>query len=139
MAQKVADVMTAGPVTIEREQSVAEAARLMATHDIGDVIVLEDGTVTGILTDRDIVIRVIAAGKDAQTPVADALSTGDLITVGPDTSLAQAVGLMRQHSVRRLLVLRKDQAVGVLSIGDLAIEQDEESALAEISAAKSND
>ncbi|HEY3903970.1 MAG TPA: CBS domain-containing protein [Streptosporangiaceae bacterium] len=138
MNQKVADVMTPDPVTIEREQSVAEAAQLMANDDIGDIIVLDNGTVTGILTDRDIVIRLVAAGKDAGSKISDIVSESELITVSPDTAIEQAVGLMRQHSVRRLPVLRKGRAVGVISLGDLAIERDDTSALADISAALGN-
>jgi CBS domain-containing protein len=138
MNQKVADVMTPDPVTIEREQSVAEAAQLMANDDIGDIIVLDNGTVTGILTDRDIVIRLVAAGKDAGSKISDIVSEAELITVTPDTAIEQAVGLMRQHSVRRLPVLRKGRAVGVISLGDLAIERDDTSALADISAALGN-
>jgi CBS domain-containing protein len=137
-SQKVADVMTSGPVTIEREQSVAEAAQLMANDDIGDVIVLDNGTVTGILTDRDIVIRLVAAGKDACTKISDIVSEAELVTVSPDTTIEQAVALMRQHSVRRLPVLQKGRAVGVVSLGDLAIERDDTSALADISAAIGN-
>jgi CBS domain-containing protein len=134
MAATVSDVMTANPETIEASEPVMEAARRMRDADIGDVIVLDDGRVVGILTDRDIAVRVVAEGKDSSTPVREACST-DLQTVGPDTSLAQAVQLMRDNAVRRLPVVENDQAVGVLSLGDLAMELDEESALADISAA----
>jgi CBS domain-containing protein len=135
MAATVSDVMTPNPETIEASEPVMEAARRMRDSDIGNVIVLDDGRVVGILTDRDIAIRVVAEGKDSSTPVRDACSATDLQTVGPDTSLAQAVQLMRDNAVRRLPVVENDRAVGVVSLGDLAIELDEESALADISAA----
>lgn len=135
MAATVSDVMTTDPETIEASEPVMEAARRMRDADIGNVIVLDDGRVVGILTDRDIAIRVVAEGKDSSTPVREACSATDLQTVGPDTSLDQAVQLMRDNAVRRLPVVENDQAVGIVSLGDLAIELDEESALADISAA----
>lgn len=138
MAQTVADVMTRNPATIEREESAAEAARLMARADIGDIIVLDNGTVVGIVTDRDIAVRLVAEEKDPRTQVAEIISDRELVTVSPDTPLDQAVGLMRQHSVRRLPVLQQSRAVGIVSLGDLAMERDQNSALADISAAEGN-
>jgi CBS domain-containing protein len=138
MAQTVADVMTRNPATIEREESAAEAARLMARADIGDIIVLDNGTVVGIVTDRDIAVRLVAEEKDPRTQVAEIISDRELVTVSPDTPLDQAVGLMRQHSVRRLPVLQRSRAVGIVSLGDLAMERDQNSALADISAAEGN-
>lgn len=134
MATTVSDVMTRNPETIEADQPVLEAARRMRDADIGDVIVLDNGRIVGILTDRDIAVRVVAEGMDSSTPVRQACSADDLQTVGPDTPLAQAVQLMRSNSIRRLPVVENDQAVGVLSLGDLAMELDEDSALADISA-----
>jgi CBS domain-containing protein len=138
MAQTVADVMTKNPATIERGESAAEAARLMARGDMGDVIVLDNGTVTGIVTDRDIAVRLVAEEKDPRTPVAEIVTDGGLVTVAPNTPLEEAVALMRRHAVRRLPVVQAGRAVGVVSLGDLAIERDEESALADISAAAGN-
>jgi CBS domain-containing protein len=138
MAATVSDVMTSNPETIEASEPVAEAARRMREADTGNVIVLDNGRVVGIVTDRDIVVRVVADGKDPSTPVQQACSATDLQTVGPDTSLEQAVQLMRQHAVRRLPVVENDQAVGILSLGDLAMELDQNSALADISAAAPN-
>lgn len=135
MARTVSDVMTRNPETVEVSDPVVEAARRMRDADTGDVIVLDNGRVVGILTDRDITIRVVAENKDPSTPVSEACSTTDLQTVGPDTSLDQAVQLMRSNAVRRLPVVENDQAVGIISLGDLAMELDEDSALADISAA----
>ena len=136
MATTVSDVMTRNPETIEVSEPVVEAARRMRDADTGDVIVLDSGRVVGILTDRDITVRVVAEDKDLSTPVGEACSAADLQTVGPDTSLDQAVQLMRSNAIRRLPVVENDQAVGILSLGDLAIELDEDSALADISAAE---
>lgn len=138
MAQTVADVMTRNPATIERGESAAEAARLMARHDMGDVIVTDNGTLTGIVTDRDIAVRLVAEEKDPRTPVAEIASEAELVTVTPDVPLEQAVRLMRSQAVRRLPVLQGGRVVGVLSLGDLAMERDQDSALAGISAAEGN-
>ena len=138
MATTVSEVMTRNPETIEASESVVEAARRMRDADTGDVIVLDNGRVVGIVTDRDITVRIVAENMNLSTPVSEACSATDLQTVGPDTSLDQAVQLMRSNAVRRLPVVENDQAVGIISLGDLAIEQDEDSALADISAAAPN-
>lgn len=138
MAQLVSDVMTRDPATVERHESAAEAARRMAAADAGDVIVLDNGTICGILTDRDIAVRLVAQGKSPDTPVAEIVSEDDLVTVGPDTSINQAVQLIRGKAVRRLPVVQQGRAVGIVSLGDLAIEEDSDSALADVSAAEGN-
>jgi len=138
MAQTVADLMTREPVTIEGQQSVVEAARAMRSADTGDVIVLDNGGLVGIVTDRDLALRVVADELPLTTPVREVCSDTELVTVAPDTSLTQAVQLMRTHAVRRLPVLQQKAVVGVISLGDLAIELDEDSALADISAAEEN-
>jgi CBS domain-containing protein len=135
MATTVSEVMTRNPETVEVSEPIVEAARRMRDADTGDVIVLDNGRVIGIVTDRDITVRVVAENRDPSTPISEACSTTDLQTVGPDTSLDQAVQLMRSNAVRRLPVVENDRAVGIISLGDLAIEQDEDSALADISAA----
>lgn len=138
MAQTVADVMTSNPATIDRGASAAEAARLMAHGDMGGVIVTSNGTVSGIVTDRDIAVRLVAEDKDPGTPVAEIVSDSELVTATPDMRLDQAVRLMRSHAVRRLPVLQGGRAVGMVSLGDLAMERDPESALAGISSAGGN-
>jgi len=138
MAQTIADVMTGNPATVERTDSTAEAARRMAASDSGDVIVLDNGTVCGILTDRDIAIRLVAQDKDPGTPVAEIVSDADLVTVAPNTSLTKAVQLIRDKAVRRLPVVQQGRVVGIVSLGDLAIERDQDSALADVSAARGN-
>ena len=138
MAQTVADVMTRDPATVERTQPAAEAARLMAVHDAGDVVVLDNGTACGIVTDRDIAIRLVAQERDPSTPVSEIVSDADVLTVAPDTPLDQAIKLIRAKSVRRLPVVQAGRVVGILSLGDLAIERDPDSALADVSAAEGN-
>ncbi|GAA2845980.1 CBS domain-containing protein [Streptosporangium fragile] len=137
MAKTVADVMTANPATLDVDQPVSAAARLMKSEDAGAVIVTEDGRMRGIVTDRDIAIRVVAEDKGPDTPVREAYS-GDVETVGPDTSIEQVVQLMRSRAIRRVPVVENNRPVGIVSIGDLAIERDSGSALADISSAEGN-
>jgi CBS domain-containing protein len=137
MASTIAEVMTPNPVTVEASESVREAARRMRDADAGAVIVLQDGTVAGVVTDRDITVRIVADGKDPGTPVREAYSS-EVTTVAPDTSVSQAVQLMRTKAIRRLPVVQGGRPVGIVSLGDLAIERDYNSALADISAAKGN-
>ena len=138
MAQTVSDVMTRDPATIERYDSAAEASRRMAATGAGDVIVLSNGKVCGIVTDRDIAIRLVAEDKPGSTPVGEIATDTEMTTVSPDTPLDQAIPLIRARAVRRLPVVERDRAVGILSLGDLAIERDPESALADVSAARDN-
>ncbi len=138
MASTVSDVMTHNPVTIEKNESVQHAAMLMRNHDTGALIVVDNGSVAGIITDRDITVRCVAEGLDFSTPVSSCYSSDEVTTVSPDTSLEQAVQMMRGKAIRRLPVVQGDAAVGIVSIGDLAIERDSTSALADISAAAPN-
>jgi CBS domain-containing protein len=138
VATTVADVMTANPGTIDRQDSARDAARLMAGNDAGDVIVTDNGTLFGIVTDRDIAVRLVAQDKPASTPVAEIISDSAIETVEPGTLLDDAIEVMRARSVRRLPVVQDGRPVGVVSLGDLAIERDPGSALADVSAAKGN-
>ncbi len=138
MAKTVADIMTRDPMTIEGDEPVIEAARRMRGADTGDVVVLTEGRPDGILTDRDIAVRVVAEGLDPAGTRAHDVCSGDLTSVAPDTTLEQASRFMRGNAVRRLPVVEQGRLVGVLSIGDLAIEQDDDSTLAQISAAAGN-
>lgn len=136
MAQTIKEVMTAEPVTILGTSSVEEAAQLMKSEDIGDVMVVnKNNKLTGILTDRDIVIRGAAGGADLKTVKVEEVLTKDVKTVGPDASIDEAVALMRSEAVRRLPVVEDGKLIGIVTLGDLAVERDPESALAEISAA----
>jgi CBS domain-containing protein len=133
MAQQVKELMTERPVTLGTDASLAEAARLMRDRGIGDVIVVEGESAAGIVTDRDIVIRGIAEGGDPNTTRLGQVVTGDLTSVAPDDPVERAIALMREHAIRRVPVLEGGKPVGVLSLGDLAIERDDRSVLADIS------
>jgi CBS domain-containing protein len=138
MNLNVRDVMTPYPQSVSPDTPVIEAARMMRTNDIGNIVVLEGSRLWGILTDRDIVVRGLAEGLDpACTPVGEICSR-ELSTVTPDDSVAQAVTIMREKAIRRLPVVQGDEVVGIVSIGDLAVDRDRRSALADISAAPPN-
>jgi CBS domain-containing protein len=137
MPSTVAEHMTAMPVTIDARDSVRHAAELMRSRDIGDVVVTDNGEVVGLVTDRDLVVRVLATGDSPDAPVREACST-DLVTVRPDDDVEKAEHLMRERAVRRAPVMKGKELVGIVSIGDLAIDLDRRSALADISASKPN-
>ncbi len=137
MATTVAEIMAHDPQTVQADAPVGEVARRMRDADTGDVVVLDGDALVGIVTDRDIVLRVVAEGRGVDTPVRDAF-TADPTTVTPDTRIEQAVELMRDRAVRRLPVVEGSRPVGVVSLGDVAIERDEDSVLADISAAAEN-
>jgi CBS domain-containing protein len=134
----VAAVMTEQLEVLASDSPVRDAARVMRDAGIGDVIVIEDGSVCGIVTDRDIVVRGIASGKDPATTRLEEICSKDVTTVSSDTPVEEAVRLMRDRAVRRLPVVDGDRPVGVVSLGDLAVERDPSSALADISEAPPN-
>ncbi|MFI6144857.1 CBS domain-containing protein [Streptomyces sp. NPDC051109] len=137
MTRRVHEVMTEKPVTVDGLTSLAEAARVMRDADIGDVLVLEGGRLRGILTDRDLVIRAMAEGRDPAETTVRAICSPEPITVGPADGVDQAAYLMRHHALRRLPVQTEDgELVGVVTLGDLEVERDPGSALAAIAAAE---
>jgi CBS domain-containing protein len=135
MAQQVRELMTSNPVTLPGTASVYEAARAMRDTEIGDVIVIEHHQVCGIITDRDIAVRVVAEGKDPATTTLADICSHALLTVKPTDSVEEALRLMRTHTIRRLPVVEEGKAVGIVSLGDLAVEREPDSVLGEISAA----
>src|SRR5436190_21814613 len=131
--------MTTNPRRVSVDESILAVAQVMRDEDIGSVIVTDADQVRGVVTDRDLVVRVLAEGLDPKTETVDTVYSGrDLVTVDPHTPVEDAVRLMREHAVRRLPVVEGGKAIGVVSLGDLAIERDDQSALADISAAPSN-
>ncbi|WP_454858499.1 CBS domain-containing protein [Promicromonospora soli] len=136
--QTVADVMTPAPCTIGMSETLQTAARLMAAQDVGALVVQAGHTTIGIVTDRDIVVRGLAEGLGLEAMVGEVASE-DIVTVGPGVAAETAVQLMRAAAVRRIPVLDGDTVVGIVSIGDLAVERDPASALADISEAEPND
>ncbi|MFJ3913633.1 CBS domain protein [Streptomyces sp. 2132.2] len=134
---RVHEVMTGNPVTVEQLTTLAEAARVMRDAGIGDVLVVDQGRLRGILTDRDIVVRALAEGQDPAETTVRAICSGDPLTVKPDDRVDQAVDLMRRHALRRLPVQADDgELVGIVTLGDLEVERDPGSPLSAIAAAE---
>jgi CBS domain-containing protein len=138
MGQSIRDVMTTSPHTVRPDSTLQDAAREMKSDDIGAVLVEDNGSVAGILTDRDIVVRAIAEGRDPSSTKVSEVATTDVKTLTPDSTVEDAIKIVREQHVRRIPVVEGGKPAGIVSIGDLAIERDRESALADISAAPSN-
>jgi CBS domain-containing protein len=134
VAQTIEEIMTSDPRTVDADASVMEAARQMRDGDFGSVIVMREGQVDGIVTDRDIAIRAVAEGRDPESTQVDEICTSGVATVEPQQSVDEAVQTMREHDIRRLPVVKHGRPVGILSLGDLAMERDPQSVLADISA-----
>jgi len=139
MNDNIQDVMTDSPCAVNLTASIAAAARAMRENDIGDIIVLDGDRLYGILTDRDIVVRGLAEDKDPGTTAVGEICSREITTVRPTDSVGSAVRLMRERALRRLPVVDAGGiVVGIVSLGDLAVERDPRSALADISAAPPN-
>lgn len=119
---KIRDIMTSQVAYVNPETSVVETAQLMQKHDVGVIPVCQGKHIVGLVTDRDIVVRNIAHGKDPQTtPVKDVM-TSQVTIVNPDMSLNEAAALMAHSQIRRLPVVEQDQLVGIVALGDLATQ-----------------
>ena len=125
MAKKIREVMTPAPETIQADRPATEAAKKMKEADAGMIPVMTNGNLLGTVTDRDIVLRVVAEGKDPQsTPVGEIAST-DPVTVTPDEDLDAALQKMAKHQVRRLPVVEEGRLIGVVAQADVAREGNE--------------
>ncbi|MBW3548346.1 MAG: CBS domain-containing protein [Actinobacteria bacterium] len=138
MPPTVRDVMTADPVALEAKTSVTEAARKMKERDIGDVIVLEGDRLCGVVTDRGIVVRALAEERDPGATKLGDICSREVVTVAPSDDLTTAGDVMRQKAIRRVPVVEEGRPVGILSMGDLAVERDPNSALGHVSASSPN-
>jgi CBS domain-containing protein len=138
MAKKIRDIMSPAPVGLDAAEPVSAAARAMKEHGIGTVLVLADGKLTGLVTDRDITVRVLADSRDPQATRLGDICSSDLVVLGPDDDTDQATRLVRDRAVRRIPVVHDGTTVGIVSIGDLALEKHEPSVLSDVSAARSN-
>jgi signal-transduction protein with cAMP-binding, CBS, and nucleotidyltransferase domain len=138
MAKTLRDVMTTDLVALDAGTSAVEAARHMRDKNVGNVLITQSDELRGIVTDRDLVVRCVAEGQDAGSVRVGDLCSADLITLPQDSSIGDAVKVMTDKAVRRVPVVDGRKAVGIVSLGDLAIAQDRDSALGEISAAEPN-
>jgi CBS domain-containing protein len=126
MGTKVQDVMSRRPRCVSPETPISEAAELMESEDVGALPVLDGDELAGMITDRDIVIRAVARGKDPRGMPVREVSTREVVTVRGDEDLSEALKLMANHQVRRLPVVDdSNRLVGVLAQADIALEAKE--------------
>jgi CBS domain-containing protein len=138
VADRVRDMMSTHVVCCAADTPLREVARRMRDEDIGDVVVTDGDQLRGIVTDRDIVVRCLAEHANlSKATIADCISP-DVVTVTPDASTKDAARMMAARSIRRLPVVEGGRPIGIVSLGDLAMGRDPESALAGISAAPAN-
>ena len=120
MARTVGDVMTKEPKTVDAGATLIEAARIMRDDDVGAVIVTSGGDICGIATDRDIVVRALAEGKDASSCKVSDICSSSVTTTSPQDSVEDALRTMEQENIRRLPVVEGGRPVGLVSLGDLS-------------------
>jgi CBS domain-containing protein len=123
---QVRDVMTSNPTTCEPSATLVDAAKVIALEDVGSVPIVENGRLVGIVTDRDIIVRAVAEGRDVTSTTVKDVASKDLVTVTPDEDLDRALQLMGQRQVRRIPVVEGDQVVGIVSQADVARAADDE-------------
>jgi CBS domain-containing protein len=138
LARKIRDVMSPAPVSLAPTESAATAARAMKDHGIGTVLILTEGELSGLVTDRDITVRVLAENRDPLTTLVGDISSTELAVLGPDDDVDQAIRLVRDRAVRRIPVVQDGIPVGIVSIGDLAMMKDGQSALSDVSGLNSS-
>jgi CBS domain-containing protein len=126
MAKTVREVMTSKLCSIDTDKSVAYAAKMMRDEDVGLAPIVEGDRLVGVLTDRDIAVRVVAEGRDPEQVKVTEVASRDLVTLDPQQDLDEAIGLMAKHQVRRLPVVEEDgRLVGVVAQADVAQQADE--------------
>jgi CBS domain-containing protein len=123
---KIRDVMTPNPRTVSPNDTIQAAAQVMQAEDTGAVPVVQNGQVLAVVTDRDIVQRVVAAGASYSNPVGN-IATKSVICATPEMSTREAGELMSEHQIRRLPVVENDRLVGIVSLGDLAVKEGKDS------------
>ena len=123
---KVRDVMTSEVTTANADTSLEEIATMMKSEDTGAIPVVEEEELLGLITDRDIVIRCVAEGRDPAEVSAEDILSENLEVVDPDTDVQEALDLMGRHQIRRLPVVENGKLVGMVSLGDLAVKQNDE-------------
>jgi CBS domain-containing protein len=141
--RKVRDIMTRNPETVSEKNSIRDVANIMAKRDTGVVPVVEGKKIIGLITDRDIVVRLIAEGKDLSKVSVKEAMTKNVRSVTEDTPVDEVLVLMGKAEIRRIPVVnRADEIVGIVSIGDLAVETNQDGnvgqALKDISEARPN-
>jgi CBS domain-containing protein len=115
------EIMSESVTYLEPSHSVADAAQTMASDDFGALPVCQDGKLVGVVTDRDLVVRVLSEGRDpSSTTIGDIVERTEVVTIGADDSAEEAIRTMKDHAVRRLPVIDGTQLVGMVSQADIA-------------------
>ncbi len=128
---KCREIMTKNVRTATRETSLQDVAVIMRDGDLGSVPIVENGKLVGMITDRDIVVRTIADGGDARTPVSEAM-TGEVFSVRPDDFVFEAIRLMGEKQIRRIPVQTADgELAGIIAMADVALETEDQREIAE--------
>jgi CBS domain-containing protein len=122
---KVRELMTGDPSSVESNATLGQVATLMKQEDCGSIPVVDGARLVGIVTDRDIVIRAVAAGKDPKTLRVSEVMSANPVTVGPDDDIKQAEKLMADRQIRRLPVVEKGALVGILVTAQIARAENE--------------
>jgi CBS domain-containing protein len=126
MGLSIKDVMTSNPCSVDAEKSVAYAAKMMRDEDVGLAPVVEGDKLIGMLTDRDIAIRVVAEGRNPEEVKVSEVASKQVVTIDPQQDLDEALRIMAKHQVRRLPVVEEDgRLVGVVAQADVAREGDD--------------
>lgn len=125
MAESVRDAMSEDPRSIGASAAVVEAARLMREADIGSLPITDDENLVGVITDRDITMRVVAEAADPQRTAVGDVCSRDVISVAPESDLEEALQLMARHQVRRLPVVEDGRLVGIVAQADIALRENE--------------
>src|SRR5579884_2059932 len=121
MGKSIRDLMTERPRTVLKGAPVVEAARAMREEDAGVVPIVDGDRLVGVVTDRDIAIRVVAEGRDPESTTVDDIASQNVVTVDPQQDLDEALRLMAQHQLRRLPVVEEDgKLVGIVAQADVA-------------------
>jgi len=120
MTRKMRDIMSSAPVCVASTDTVSAVAKAMKEHGVGTALVLADGQLRGLVTDRDIAVRVLAENRDPGTTLVGEICSGEVAVLGPDDGVEQAERLVRERAVRRIPVLADGIPVGMVSTGDLA-------------------
>ncbi|MSO00996.1 CBS domain-containing protein [Bacillus paralicheniformis] len=118
----ISNAMSRQVATISSNQTVQEAAELMSRHNIGAIPVVDQGVLKGMITDRDITLRTTAEGQGGQTPVSNVMTT-NVVSGNPNMSLEEASQMMAQSQIRRLPIVENNHLVGILALGDLAVNE----------------
>lgn len=122
MTMKVKDIMTKSVAYVNPSSTVIDAAKLMQQHNVGSIPVCDQGGIVGIVTDRDIIVRNVASGKNPQQTAVRDVMTQNVLTVNPEMEMDEVTKIMSSSKIRRVPVVDHNNLVGIVALGDVAID-----------------